>query len=93
MKEIVALDIILLTWGIISIVLDIRSSIHQKKNNEKYRKAEKEMLIAESKALKALLYAEMHKTDISNETVIERCKDAEANLYTTADNFRHWWKE
>lgn len=92
MKEIVALDIILLVWGIITICLDIMSYTHQKKNNEKYRKTEKELLLAEARALNALLYAEMHKTDISNETVADRCKNAYDNLYNAVDIFKYWWK-
>lgn len=92
MKEMVALDIILLVWAVITICVDIMTYTHQKKNKEKYKKAEKELLLAEANALKALLYAEMHKAYISNETSADRCKDAYDNLYTVADNFKYWWK-
>lgn len=93
MSGLIALDIILSIWAIADVGLEIMSSIKHKRTIGKYNAAEKEFLIAEAEALKALLYAEMHKTDICNETSADRCKNAYDNLYTTVDNFKYWWKE
>lgn len=89
MSGLIALDIILSIWVIADVGLKIKSDMHQKKNNEKYRKAEKELVIAEAKALNALLYVEMHRADISNEASAKKCKDAYDNLCNTLYDFKY----